>query len=557
MHIETVHIHNFRSVIDATFDLSDYALLVGANNAGKSNVIDALRAFYEDHRYKAANDFPRIPTDDDESWMDVEFALSEEEWASLADEYKWSERCILKVRKFFKKTDTHKDGIYGYIGPDEISESYFYGARNVQQGKFGRVIYIPAVSQVTDVTKLTGPSALRELMYDLMGNLAQSSAAYAQLDESFERFATTIKQEQTDDARSISALEADINAELEEWGMRFSLDISPIDPQNLVKNLISPQLIDGAHGSMLDVDQFGHGLQRHLIFTLIQLQAKYKGASPTRARKEFHPDFTLLLFEEPEAFLHPSQQTTLYNSLKALSKDGSQVVVTTHSPYFVSHRTSGIPSIIHLDRYDGVTDINQIKKRDLKPLFTENREINDILETSSFEDVQPDNYDEDQMMEPLRYFLALDPERCGMFFARRVLIVEGATEKYFLNYLIRNEHLTVPRGGIYVLNALGKFNIHRFMNLLGAMGIMHMVLYDLDGSYGFQQRVNELIQRSGNVYTRRLYGFDTDLEDFLGVEKPTKGKDKSERLMFQLLKKQIPQDRLNRFVHDMNDLINA
>jgi predicted ATP-dependent endonuclease of OLD family len=47
MQIKTVTIHNFRSIADCPFRLDDYSLMIGANNAGKTNVMDALRIFYE------------------------------------------------------------------------------------------------------------------------------------------------------------------------------------------------------------------------------------------------------------------------------------------------------------------------------------------------------------------------------------------------------------------------------------------------------------------------------------------------------------------------------
>ena len=45
MRINQIIIHNFRSIIDVTIEAHDYLMLVGANNSGKSNVINALRAF--------------------------------------------------------------------------------------------------------------------------------------------------------------------------------------------------------------------------------------------------------------------------------------------------------------------------------------------------------------------------------------------------------------------------------------------------------------------------------------------------------------------------------
>lgn len=48
MKLRRLHICNFRSIIDADVEVHDYLMIVGANNAGKSNFLTVLRAFYED-----------------------------------------------------------------------------------------------------------------------------------------------------------------------------------------------------------------------------------------------------------------------------------------------------------------------------------------------------------------------------------------------------------------------------------------------------------------------------------------------------------------------------
>jgi predicted ATP-dependent endonuclease of OLD family len=61
MKINTVQIHNFRSVLDGALTLCDYSLLIGPNNSGKTNVIDALRVFYEHNgeKYVFDRDIPK------------------------------------------------------------------------------------------------------------------------------------------------------------------------------------------------------------------------------------------------------------------------------------------------------------------------------------------------------------------------------------------------------------------------------------------------------------------------------------------------------------------
>src|SRR4030042_666003 len=96
-------------------------------------------------------------------------------------------------------------------------------------------------------------------------------------------------------------------------------------------------------------EAFGHWFQRHLIYTLIQVSASYTAPKPEPKKKEFSPELDLILFEEPEAFLHPPQQDILDTSLRRLaSQEGRQVLAATHSPLFVSRNTDDIADLVRL-----------------------------------------------------------------------------------------------------------------------------------------------------------------------------------------------------------------
>jgi predicted ATP-dependent endonuclease of OLD family len=103
MKLAHLRIHNFRGILDAALNLFNYSLLVGPNNAGKSSIIDALRAFYEKDgfKHKHERDVPFIRTVDQESWIELTFKLTDAEYASLAEEYKHTAN-TLKVRKYWK-----------------------------------------------------------------------------------------------------------------------------------------------------------------------------------------------------------------------------------------------------------------------------------------------------------------------------------------------------------------------------------------------------------------------------------------------------------------------
>lgn len=85
----SLKVHNFRTCSDAEVRLCPYSLLIGANNSGKSNLIDAIRVFYEkDLKYDQSRDFPKYSTSDDEVWIELEFLPSKHELASLKEEYR-------------------------------------------------------------------------------------------------------------------------------------------------------------------------------------------------------------------------------------------------------------------------------------------------------------------------------------------------------------------------------------------------------------------------------------------------------------------------------------
>lgn len=101
MKISGVRIHNFRSIEDQSFTLQDFSLLVGANNCGKSNIIDAIRLFYgKDVKFDYKKDFPKFPSTDKNSWVEIEFKLTDHEYKTLDDNYKQPGN-KLKLRRCF------------------------------------------------------------------------------------------------------------------------------------------------------------------------------------------------------------------------------------------------------------------------------------------------------------------------------------------------------------------------------------------------------------------------------------------------------------------------
>jgi predicted ATP-dependent endonuclease of OLD family len=456
MKIKTVTIHNFRSIKDAKLDLNDYSLLVGANNAGKTNLLTAFRIFYEDNiEYEEKNDFPKFPTDDNESWIDIEFLLTNEEYESLKKEYRSSGN-ILKVRKYFKsdKKDNTRAGqsnIFGYEN-GVLSDNLFYGAKNVSQAKLGSVIHIPETTLTDEAVKLSGPSPLRDMINFVVKKVIETSKSFHSLHEAFEEFNRGFKEEQSKEGYSLQSLVEEVNRSLTEWKVDFGLNINPLKPTEIVKSLVSSNIVDKDLNEEIGIKNLGQGLQRHIIYTLLRLSTRYIEKKEYK-EKEFSPELTLILFEEPEAFLHPCQQENLNASLQALSTKGrQQVIISTHSPIFVSRNIEELPSVVKLKRETGITRIYQVSEESKRTIIEQNSQLAQFLrnklDCSTVDEPTKEairrklgSTDDITRMEEesIRYVLWLDATRCSAFFSDIVLICEGSTEKTLIDYLIQNK----------------------------------------------------------------------------------------------------------------------
>lgn len=556
MKLTAVKIHNFRGILEQDITLKNYSLLVGPNNAGKSSVIDAIRAFYEKDgfKFKHGNDFPCVATTDQESWVELTFLLTDEEHLSLADDYKTAAKTLC-VRKYFQTTTKAHDGkaaagtIFGYKADGSLSNEPFYGAKNVQSGKFGDLIYIPAISKVDEHAKLTGPSALRDLLTDIMGDVVEGGKSYAEFSGSVQKFSESIRDEKTVDGRSLSGFESELNALLKPWESEFKLKFPPPSAAEIIKSMLGWDLFDQYHGKPQGIDYYGSGFQRHFIYSLIQVGSRYVGKKTTKKAKDFTPVLNLVLFEEPEAFLHPPQQEILARNLMAVASTGHwQVVCATHSSHFVSKKATDIPAIARLRRAGGIVEKFQIDDAAWAQLVDANQAITAIAQKYPKMAKRLHADDTKPEMEAIKHFLWLNPDRSSIFFANHVLLVEGPTEVSLINRLVGDGKINNVDCGLYLLDCIGKYNIHRFMNLLSYLGVPHAVIHDNDNDKDEHQEINQLIQDTRHqTLTLNVAQIAGDLESMLGVVPAGSDHRKPQHVLYQYDTGKIDNAKIQAF----------
>ena len=166
---------------------------------------------------------------------------------------------------------------------------------------------------------------------------------------------------------------------------------------------------------------------------------------------------------------------------------------------------------------------------------------------------KPDKDDLVEDMEASKYFLWLDETRSKAFFADYVLLVEGTSDRVLIEMLIGDGLECAPEC-ISIVDTMGKWNTHRFMNLLSTLGIDHGVLYDFDGGGKKNEGIAKLIEDSGTEYTKVIDRFETNLEDFLGLEKKKSWK-KAPHLVLKYRNGDIDQSKLNLLCEKLKEIL--
>lgn len=261
-------------------------------------------------------------------------------------------------------------------------------------------------------------------------------------------------------------------------------------------------VVDTDETTSTSVERQGHGFQRTLLISALQLLAQSGAASAEGV--------ICLAIEEPELFQHPIQAQTFAKVLRELAEDSAmrmQVAYATHSPYFVEAR--------HFDQV-----------RRLTRSAGESPEVR----------VHYSNVDEVQaalqgIAKPATVASQLDGvvsnQLAVALFAHRALVVEGPTEAALF-------HGIADRGGVGALEAAGtalvavggKNSIPLVHAILWALGIPAYALFD--GDSGFESRALEngkeaekiAEERHGHVLANRtnLRYFKLPEEDFPGEQ---------------------------------------
>ena len=515
MRIDQVHIRNYRCLDDVTVGLADLTILVGANGAGKSSVLHALRWFFEGGDLDPEDVGGQDPaesvsvsvyftdlTDADRrafgSYVVEDGIQLWRTWSPEDGERLTGRGLALPQFEAIRRLDSARERIAAYRdlrrsspeldlpvarsgqAVDEAMEAYerdhpedleeatvsathLFGF--VGQGKLaGRFdfVLVPAVSDVPSET-LDGRGTLLRQLVDREGG--HSEAMAQRLQEAEDRLAATVEQiveeESTDTLDRVAASVTSELARLVPAG-RVRLEAEPPKVQ-LSPVRVEMRVTDGDFET--HVQRQGHGFQRALMIALVQHLAQ--------VTDEGDPPGLFLAIEEPELYQHPVQARHFARTLAALPKAGPgaiQVAYATHSEHFVD------PS-----HYERLRRFQKELGPRAWPTTIVRKATADRVAERLDGVVPPEQI-------PLRIRITLRRQLAEAVFAKAVVLVEGPTDAALLHG-VADRVGGFDGAGVAVVVVGGKHQLLLPWVILDELSIPVYVVFD--GDAGLRDRMAE------------------------------------------------------------------
>lgn len=461
MRPQRVAVHNVRGAVDVEFHLRAFTALIGPNNAGKTTLLDAVRLFYGALEWDGDRDRPWDDEADGESWVEIDYEIGADEAKEIFQEPAQAQ--VLRIRRYLTDGVGGKAGAFYSIpsgGGDPQPTGWATAA------KLGQCVYVPALTQMSDHTSTSGPaSPLRDILLLAFSDRFTDGALLTA-----RRGLSALEETLADGP--INDLESDLDDALSPWGLSVKVNVGELTNEIILRHLIELHVEQG--GTRRPLETQGSGVQRALIAALIQAAAKIRATSEKNA-------FRWVLFEEPEAFLHPAQVTRLTHDLRELVRSGNTAVtISTHDPTMLAAAEASPEGIVRVQR-----PVHQINAVSPTPERV-NATLADIHIRSAYAVGSRSCFKRPRLTtaeeERQRVLYDLDARRASAFFADRVIVVEGPSDLLFFDWLARQGRLTELGANVGVLDAFGKFELHRASSTLSLFGIPHVVLWDEDAA---------------------------------------------------------------------------
>ncbi|MEK7584142.1 MAG: AAA family ATPase [Patescibacteria group bacterium] len=357
MHIQSLRITRYKSFkVSVTIPLSkNFNVLIGPNNGGKTNIIDAIDFLFNPEKKPAR-------LHDPEADLELTLALGDEEQKRFT--------CTPSISVRGNEMSVH----CFQNGTEEMGAAF----RQYSAGK------------------------VKVLFYNDFSNFSQIQKDYRILQRTYP--------------------EAEV---------RFKSLLRQYFPEvHSVEKIVDVELLSQANVGTtrsVPIERMGSGFRRIFVILLYAL----------------HPDYPIVMIDEPEIHLHPALIKKLLKAL--MSQTTNQIIATSHSPLMIK------ASNLH--------------------------EVYRVLKNEQGSHVYSMSIDH-RSIDRKRLVQELNADNLEMFFADKVLVVEGVSDRILMRGLI--DRFYTGTDEIKVIYTHGKSNIDVYIDLMSVFHIPYVVMLDLD-----------------------------------------------------------------------------
>lgn len=520
MKIKDITIKNFRLLEDVSLNIEeDITLIVGKNNTGKTSLFEVINMFFNEKNNFSFHDFSQKTYSQFEASFNIYEAAQKETDEEKKDElekslissmpniqleiqieYDKAKDSLINLSEFISDLDDSKNIAIIKLQYQSKDSLRLFTAFNVRKEKEQKLIewLNENITSYYDIKCFGGDNLIeenfkRKLLSVLYFETIQASR---KLDDTkadknktlavgFSDYYRETNKDNNDDVESLEKQLKETSTVLNEkyenilkelleklklFGVEPHLTIPEIvlqagfDPENILKNnikyfykqndVILPENFNG----------LGYSNLIYLVLKVVSFIEKFKKAAPLNKSETL-----TILIEEPEAHLHPQMQQVFISQIKRTIKETKekegvfvQIIISTHSSHIVTEAGIDVERSFERIRY--------FAKQFIKG---ENRYKIEIKDFNEFKHKESDK----ETFRFLKQYMSL--HRCDIFFADKVILVEGPTERILLPLMINKVAESLNNEYVSIIEVGGAYTV-KFKELLKFVNTKSLVITDID-----------------------------------------------------------------------------
>ncbi|WP_152057845.1 ATP-dependent nuclease [Aliarcobacter butzleri] len=491
MKIEKIKIKNFRLLKNSVLEMKDgLSLLIGKNNSGKTSLLVLFEKFYNNDFFQY-DDFSlclreQINTINEETnILDLTIQMILEVSYDQTDNLEHLSEFILdldpdshnvkilfevtikkdkllpllesltepdkKIRYLKKNLYNYlKTSIYSFEDEEDLLEENRYKLIKKDIGQIRKLInfqIIHAKRNVSSSDDNKGKKILSTMTTKYFNQKSISNPNFSDINTKMIEMDVTLNGEYDTEFKDFLALGKDF----------LNLDtlkvVSDLESNEVISN--SSKVVYGDASNHLPEHLNGLGYM-NILYLLLDIEMKKESFI------EEKKDINLLFIEEPEAHTHPQMQYKFINKIKKVfeSINNLQTIITTHSAQIVSN----------------------CDFKDIKYLLNEN---NQNIKIKNFHSELKASYgSEEDEFKFIEQYLTLQASE--LFFANKIIFIEGTTEKMLLPYYIKKyddenaneDYFPISSQNISIMEVGA--NSKAFDKLIRFLDIQTLIITDID-----------------------------------------------------------------------------